>query len=754
MVPYVFEVRDNVTIADPETQKNYAKITAIRVQDVNRGVWYSWDDPARAWNKQPEFRAGTGLIYIAFYAVNTKPAAAKVTLTLYSPIEDKIIARKEEDVNAGAGVGVEVSYVYNSRFSVYVLHATFAPYMPELISTPEPTPGPTPTPIMPPIEIPDLPWYASWLTPIIQYIANYGQSVMNYVFSSLNPIMQAADSILKLPKILGEDSVHIAALSMLQVTTSRNAITDAIAGQLPGLTRLINPETYFAPNTADNEIAAKFPVWWSEANTILNILNLTAWSAELATLGQVEAGIKFVDSTLDVFPLKGLMGRVSTAQLEAAWVKPIQRQINAKWLPERPDVNELINEVVKEVLTVEQFIDIMKGQGFAPEWSQRIWDAHFVQPAFQQLQRSYWRGYIKYEELPHYLKLFDLDPRYNEKLWMPLFEEIPPFPELINERVKEVTTQDQFEKGLAGWGFKGEWAKRIWDAHFVPATWMDFLTAMRRKLSVTIPVAEGAPQQHTFGADATRDIEIVKGLSVLADYDPRYWDFFKTRIYNDPSPRMSMWAYDAGAIDDVQMREIVHRYGYTPDAEAWFGDMLIKFQERPWVTRYLTALQTAYIDEAITAEELEKRVIAIPRNKNIAAWMVKIADVRKEILAAKPSAASQKLLTASDLRAAYMLNIIDTDKLRAELLLQGYQLSDIEILVELVNEQKQAVVEGGMKKGLTISELFDAMRYEFKTEEQVQTELMLRGMALDDAQTLIKTRKAKWVMGGQVPGGD
>lgn len=511
--------------------------------------------------------------------------------------------------------------------------------------------------------------------------------------------------------------------------------------------------SYFKPETTLGALEAELQFWftkaWQMADKYTTAREIGAFSTLVSGVNVAEYKIKEEE---EIWGFTKEMGKINEVIYDIAINERVRQRTNLYYPFKIPDATELINEVVKEVITLDDFKGFMRMQGFAEGHSQHIWDAHYIQPAFQQLQRSYWRGYIKLEELPYYLKLFDLDPRYNEKLWMPLFEEIPPFQELVNERVKEVTTQEQFEKGLAGWGYKGESAKRIWDAHFMPASWTDFLTAMRRKQTVTIPVAEGAPQQHTFGVDAARDIEVVKALSVLADYDPRYWDFFKTRIYGDPSPRMSMWAYDAGAIDEAQMREMVHRYGYTPDAEKWYGDMLIKFQERPWVTRYLTALQTAYIDEAITAEELEARVVAIPRNKSIAAWMVKIADVRKEILAKKPSAESQKLLTDSDLKKGYLLNIIDSDKLRAELMLRGYQLADIEILIEVINEEKQATLEGGMKKGLTIAELFDAMRYEFKTEQQVLTELLLRGMTMDDAQTLISVRKAKWVMGGQVGG--
>lgn len=761
-------IRPSISLGDitsnPYPQENYrfAKITAIRVQDIARQIWYSWDDPPRAWNKTPEVQTGVNNMYVAFYAVNPHNATADIRLTLVSQITGKVLATKTFGAAPNTGIGLEWTGDANNDNSNLLLKAEILGLQPPTPApTPEPTPTPTPTPtpiVIPVVEIPELPWYLSWLTPVLKYIAELTGSVMNYFVSYIlpyfKPIADLAPTLLDIYTTVQQIGSPLTLLLPINTNKARDALANALAGNVPALLRLVDPEAWFVPGTSDHDVAAKLGDLRGETNTIVTTLNLIAFMAELASLGQVEAAQGFVESYLKMFPVQETVSKALTTQLEAAWIKPIQRQINAKWLPERPDVNELINEVVKEVITLDQFVDIMLGKGFAPVWSQRIWDAHFIQPNYQNLQFAYWRGFVKDDELDHYLKLWDLDPRYNDRIWKPLLKQIPPYQELVNERVKEVISQSTFAEGLAGWGFKGDWGKRIWDAHFIPASFIDFLTAMRRKQSVNIPVAEGTPVPHTFGADVPKDIDVVKQLSVLADYDPRYWDFFKTRIYNDPSPRMSMWAYDAGAIDDVQMREIVHRYGYTPDAEAWFGDMLIKFQERPWVTRYLTALQTAYIQEAITADELEARVIAIPRNKNIAGWMVKIADVRKEILAKAPSAEKLKLLSDSDLRKAYSWDKIDADKLRSELLLRGYSLADIEILIEVVNEEKQATIEGGMKKGLTIAELFDAMRYEFKTEEQVRTELMLRGMQMDDADVLIKTRKAKWVMGGQTAGGD
>jgi uncharacterized protein YjlB len=463
--------------------------------------------------------------------------------------------------------------------------------------------------------------------------------------------------------------------------------------------------------------------------------------------------IDFENYLEDTFGLLGIVKKLYSIGVEKALVPPVEQHWNTLYHPQIPDAASLINMVVKEKIQLDTFKDFMLKQGYDNNWSQLIWDAHFYAPDFETVKRAIWREGITHDEIPDMLKRVDLDPFYNEKVWYPLLYEVPSYIDLINMRVKEVIDQETFAKSIQSHGYYDPWAQRLWDAHFTPATFMDFLTAMRRKKTVTVPVAEGTPIEHTFGLDPVKDIEVVKALSVLADYDPRYWSFFETRIYNDPSPRMSMWAYETGTVAEPQLRDVVHRYGYTPDTEKWFGDMLVHFQERPWITRYLTALATAYMNEAITADDLKTRVKAIPRNEEIANWMIKIADVRKEVLAIKGTTETAKLVTVSELKDAYTLGLMNEDNLRTELMSRGFTLLDVDLLINLINKKFEIEEAGGKKEGLTVAELFDAFRYAEISEDTLRTELMTKGLNLEQSNILIETKKKKWAMGG-IEGGE
>ena len=503
--------------------------------------------------------------------------------------------------------------------------------------------------------------------------------------------------------------------------------------------------TDFVPPEAPLEDRQNFVKNWLDTFTNLQIetkMNFEIVNMLASALhGSSAQWMEFVE---EMFGANDVAKQIYQMGLQKGLLKPVENYWNSIYTPNYPSSQELIEMVIKEIISIDTFKRINEYNGIGIDWSQKIWDAHFIQPAYGDMQKAFWRGTIKPEELDRYLKLFDLDPRYNDVIWKPLLEVIPPYQELVNQRVKEVTTQDEFEKGLAYWGFKGIWGKRIWDAHFSPASFEDFLTAMRRKKTVDIPIAGQAPNSHTFGRNEQADIAAIKQLSVLADYDPRYWDFFETRMYNDPSYRMIMWGFETDSIKREQIPDLVHRLGLNPQDESWYTNFLIHFQERPWINKYLTALQTAFINEAITEDELKKRVIAVPRNEDIANWIIKIANIRKEIIAKKKEKPPEKLLSVADFKKAYSTGFIDNVRLRTELQLRGYSDIDIDMLIHVIDNENTAVDLGGKKDGLTIAELFDAFRYSLIDESTLMQNLTLRGMNQLEAQILVNTKKAKW----------
>ena len=69
------------------------------------------------------------------------------------------------------------------------------------------------------------------------------------------------------------------------------------------------------------------------------------------------------------------------------------------------------------------------------------------------------------------------------------------------------------------------------------------------------------------------------------------------------------------------------------------------------------------------------------------------------------------------------------------------------MLINLIKKEHEIEELGGKKEGLTVAEYFDAYRYSEISEDTLRTELMLKGLSLDQANILISTKKKKWAMG-------
>lgn len=486
--------------------------------------------------------------------------------------------------------------------------------------------------------------------------------------------------------------------------------------------------------------------WLDNAVNVTKDLNFES-SLIQAVTGVFGASVKdwsiFLES---VFGLQGKCDKLLDIAFDKGMYKPVEQYWNKMYQPEYPSTADLIEMVVKEVLPVKDFQEIMTYHGYSHFWSQKIWDAHFINPNYEQMREALWRGGINDTEWREYAKRVDLDPRYNDTVWDVLKYNVPPYSDLTNMRVKEVITQEQFKEGLKNQGFVGDWAERIWQAHFQPPTFMDFLTAFRRKETVTVPKADGTTYSHTFGSDFDKDMQVIQELSILVDYDDRYWTFFKTRMYDDPSPRQARWGYEEGALTEEDVYDLSLRSGLKPEDAKWFTQMQVGFQERPFITRYLNGLMNLYLKKVIDADELTKRVEAIPRRKAVADWIIKIADLNTEMQDAKEDLTKEKLLSVSDLKTMFTYGLISEDDLRTRLQLLGYELTDIQLLIQLTERKKEEKESGAQKRKLSVSEMFNAFKWWQISENELRTDLMLRGLTLQESQLLIDTKKMQWVI--------
>jgi len=600
----------------------------------------------------------------------------------------------------------------------------------------------------PELTLPALPWYAAWLKPILTYIGELTESVVNYLTPIWEPIGDVATNILKIPTDAIEALTN-AAGDILSRSRDRGAsiAVDTLKSVAEGSPQwMLDLQESVATleqqilghynKTLDVETYEKSPLTPGDAaealvqmkNDILAgaIANFTMHAlVEAGSLGQFEFMKELDSMVVAKFGMNALIERATMLPIDKAILVPAEQFWNAAHPNLIPTYTDLINLVVKEVIPLDRFKAEMLKLGFREEWSQFIWDAHFRPPSWEQLLAAYYRGAISEEELMTMKILVDLDPRY-DVVWDSLIEVIPAYSELVNELVKEVIDLDEFTKYMRWYGFDEKWAKRIWDAHFIPPALGDILTAWRRGV-----------------IDESR----VDELMILVDLDPRFKEIFDTRKYIDPSITLARYMFETGAIDETRVQQIVARQGYTPEDIIPITEFIVRFQERRFRTYYLRSLATGAVYGAFTEDEVRAATTEAGYRVEVADWMLKTADARRATSEARRRRPAPKLLNLGDLKKSYARDVINEDVFRRELLIRNFETGDVDLLVTLMNTDKVTTEAGGRKIALSQTELLNAWRYEEVGEDYVRTELLLRGLTTDEVNILLNTKKKQWGVG-------
>ena len=107
-------VSNTVTTTVSATGPTEGIIQAIRIQDVPRQIWYSWDKGIGWSPRAPVITPGVGAFYAAFYGVNNG-AAGNITITIKDD-QGITLSSKTESIAAGAGIGVEYTGTMPDRY--------------------------------------------------------------------------------------------------------------------------------------------------------------------------------------------------------------------------------------------------------------------------------------------------------------------------------------------------------------------------------------------------------------------------------------------------------------------------------------------------------------------------------------------------------------------------------------------------------------------------------------------------------------
>lgn len=600
-------------------------------------------------------------------------------------------------------------------------------------------------PEVPELTLPELPWYAAWLKPIIDYIGTLTEAVVNFFAPIFAPIGEVAAGVVGLPAAVIE-RLKEAAGDIVQRQRDRgtsiavDTLKDALEGSpqwmvdlkdglgvmettiLGEYNKAVDPATYEkSPLSGEEAVEALVEMKQTLVTAAIANFGLHAL-VEAGSLGQMEF-MKDLDSlVISKYGLDAVVSRTTMIPLEAALFTPASQYWLSLHPNEIPTYTDLINMVVKEVIELDRFKEEMLKLGFREEWSQFIWDAHFRPPSWEQLLNAYYRGAISREELDAFKVLVDLDPRY-DVVWNSLIEVIPPYSDLARMRTKEIITPEDYAANLKKWGYDPAWAERIYQSTLIPPSLGDLLVAWRRGI-----IGE----------------ERLDELMILVDLDPRFKDIFDTRKYIDPSLTLTRYLFEVGAVDEARVTELVARQGFRPEDIEPVTTWVIRFQERRFRTMFLRAMATAAVYGAYTEGEVLDEVTKAGYTPAVAEWMIRTAQVQARTREARRKAPAPKLLGLGDLKKSYARDLIDEDVFRRELMTRNYEIGDVDLLITLMDSDKVTTEAGGRKIALSQSELLNAWRWNEVGEDYVRTELQLRGLALDEANILINTKRKQW----------
>lgn len=207
-----------------------------------------------------------------------------------------------------------------------------------------------------------------------------------------------------LPEAMGQSPEYKTEIE----NTLRPFANDAIQSLLDA----VNPEKYVHSTLSPDEAAGQLNV----LGATVAAANIGIWIAhtvaEAATLGQLEAVGQLSNIVVSSLGVNALSARALMIPIEKSILIPAEMHYNEVYTPEIPSYQDLINQVVKEVISLDEFKAKMKLLGYNETWSQRIWDAHFIAPSLNDILTAWRRGLIDEGEVDRLMILVDLDPRF------------------------------------------------------------------------------------------------------------------------------------------------------------------------------------------------------------------------------------------------------------------------------------------------------------------------------------------------------
>lgn len=179
------------------------------------------------------------------------------------------------------------------------------------------------------------------------------------------------------------------------------------------LSSLLRSKSLVAPEDAvlkEKELNEKALGLYFDAVLVQSIL-------EVASLGQFDIAARDIAQSPALDLVIEAWKNTQRMKMQMAYFKPLERFYNRYYTPNIPPVSDLITMVVREAFTPERvtpapelFVKYMQELGYAKEWSDRYWTAHWALIPLERITEMYHRGIVTEDFYKKYLVLHDYRP--------------------------------------------------------------------------------------------------------------------------------------------------------------------------------------------------------------------------------------------------------------------------------------------------------------------------------------------------------
>ena len=241
----------------------------------------------------------------------------------------------------------------------------------------------------------------------------------------------------------------------------------------------------------------------------------------------------------------------------------IDAEIKSWWII--PGVSDLINFVVKEVITPDEFYDWAAKQGLSRYWAENYWEAHWQLPSFGNLREAFWRGIITEDEFRKYIVWHDYKPeprpgisKSDQDIIAELSYELPGRIDARWMFEQGAITFDQLKELYAKSGLHPDWLDATVEATARAVLRTEIETLVREAM---YDYRDGWLTREEF-------IELMETLG-LAPKLQEYWlaraDMLAEREIRDEQYKIFLESFRLGIIDETTFREELKDLGMRED---------------------------------------------------------------------------------------------------------------------------------------------------------------------------------------------